>query len=525
MSLLIADIKQMLSEKADVRAVEANADCRAESTQMPSLKYVLAIFLAVYLFSAKGYIEVTDTSYSVQTAEAIVTRGRLDIPPQVGGTLIGADGLSYSKYGIGLPVYYIPWVAASRALHRVTNFPIAELTGFLISFANIPFALLSLYLFARCLQSFGASELSTLLLVTALGLGTLCWRYAGYDFSEAMQGALLLLAVTGVMRRSRGGVLAGGFGLAALILVKLVHVSLLPAFLLYLALRPNPSPRQRMSEAAVFIFPVVVAVGSVAVLNGLRFGNPLESGYGSDAHKFIFSQVWWTVPNLLISLDKGLLIFCPVLILGMLGWVSFFRQYPHEATLCAILILENLLLTGAWFWWEGGWSWGPRLLVPTIPLWLLPAAFWLAGESKTKVSVALLLTAVSIACQVPGILVKDQQIHQIKQVLLTPEEHATASSDSTAAWRLLWHKLTAMDGREVYKVAEFGVPGGRELDLTAHWTYRGLNLWTEHVSRILNKPVIRWLPLLGLLIIGYCVTKVSRGLPNLKQDDLSGHCI
>ena len=43
-------------------------------------RQVLTVCLLVYIFSAKGYIQVSDTSFSLQTAQAIVTRGRLDIP-------------------------------------------------------------------------------------------------------------------------------------------------------------------------------------------------------------------------------------------------------------------------------------------------------------------------------------------------------------------------------------------------------------------------------------------------------------
>jgi len=44
------------------------------------LRQVLTLCLLVYIFSAKGYIEVSDTYSSLQTAQAIVTHGQLDIP-------------------------------------------------------------------------------------------------------------------------------------------------------------------------------------------------------------------------------------------------------------------------------------------------------------------------------------------------------------------------------------------------------------------------------------------------------------
>src|ERR1700689_1951126 len=103
------------------------------------LWYLLLICLVIYVFSAKGYVAVPDTGYSIRTAQAIVERGQLDIPYGEGGTLKAPDGRSYSKYGIGLPLYFVPIVVTGNTLAKVTGLPADEMIGFLISFANIPF--------------------------------------------------------------------------------------------------------------------------------------------------------------------------------------------------------------------------------------------------------------------------------------------------------------------------------------------------------------------------------------------------
>jgi hypothetical protein len=484
---------------------------RAWAVNCQALKSILVMILVVYFFTAKGYPEIPDTSPSIQTAEALVLRGGLDIPPQQGSTYQGRDGRSYSKYGIGLPLYYIPWVIAGLIIHRATGASSVEWNGFLVSFSNIPFAILTLYLFARLLRFLKINERTIVLLVIAIGVGSLCWRYAVYGFSEAIQTALLLLSVFGVWRETRKGVLVGGVGFAALILIKLVHAALLPVFLIYLLIRDRQPYQRRIYEALIFAAPVLLALCLIAALNNLRFGNPIESGYGSEASKFIVAQVEWTVPKLLVSFDKGLFVFCPVLILGFFGWIPFFRQRPYEAALCAMILIAYILLAGAWYGWGGGWSWGPRFLVPTIPIWLVPAAFRLDQLPKPGFIAAIFLTAVSVICQIPGVLVSDHQIHYIKDNLLTPKESATVMSDAGMAWSLLRHKLTAVGGLEIYSVSEFGVDGDREIDLrTTKASYLGLNLWTEHGARRLNLPLLRWAPVLGLLIVGIYIFRLVR---------------
>ena len=475
-----------------------------------TFRQVLVICLVVYLFSAKGFIEVSDTSFSLQTAQAIVARGQLDIPYVKGDTLEGPDGRSYSKYGLGLPLYYVPWVAVSEALSRFTHLPASELTGFLISFANIPFAMLTLILFARLFKLFGVTGVYIWLLPLGLGLGTLTWRYAGYDFSEEMQMGLLLLAVYGVVRGSPKAIIGAGIGFAALFLVKLVYAAFLPLFLGYLITRRGEL-RQRVRSAALFMFPFVLAGGFVAWLNIVRFGNPFESGYGGEARQFLPFQLWHTVPQLLVSLDKGLFIFCPLLILGMFGWKEFVSKYRPEAVLCGGVLIGNLILAGAWHSWQGGWSWGPRLLVPAIPLWLLPAGFWFARrQSRAAFWTFVLLTAISIIAQIPGVLVRDQEIHDIKENMLTTEEQRVAPSDYVAAGILLRHKLVVRN--EVYRTSEFHIPGDRELDLTQYRSLMGLNVWTEQVARQMNKPVLRWLPVVALLLIVYLAIRIGMAL-------------
>src|SRR6185437_11117508 len=284
--------------------------------------YLLLMCLVIYVFSAKGYLQVSDTSFSVQTAEAIVDRGQLDIPYGSGGTLTWRDGRSYSKYGIGLPLYYIPIVAVAKPLSRVAKLPTEEMIWFLISFASIPFAILTLVFFAKLLRLLGIAEIYACLMLVGLGLGTLAWPYAVSDLSEAMQMSLLIVTVYGVMRRSYPALAAAGIAFAWLILVKVIYVVTFPVFVVYLFTRPGEL-RHRIRILALLTVPFLAACCFLAWMNVVRFGSPFESGYGGEAERFFPSQMWHTIPQLMLSLNKGLFVFCPILILGVLGWKDF----------------------------------------------------------------------------------------------------------------------------------------------------------------------------------------------------------
>lgn len=485
--------------------------------KLPSLtfftdRYLLKLLLAsllVYSVTAKGGLEVIDTTFSLQTAQAIVERGELDIPAYEGFTLAGKNSKSYSKYGIGLALYYVPYVVLGRSVGRATGLLEPELIQFLVSFGNIPFALLSIILFSNLLSVFGIQKHWALILSFSLAFGTITWRYAGSDYNEVMQMSLLLLTVLNVVE---GGskVFLAGVGFAGLLLLKIVHGAMLPLFVIYILLRPGLF-REKLRRLGAFAIPVSVALIGLACLNAVRFGSPLESGYGSEASLFFPAQLWHTIPRLILSLDKGIFIFCPILLLGVVGWRHFARHFRYEAALIGSLIILNLIVSGAWHSWIGGWAWGPRLLVPTLPLWLLPAGFFLESiKSRAVFWSTALLVIVSVIAQVPGVLVKDQEINEIKLHRLTEEERLIAASDFVMAWELVRHKVTIGDA--TYKVSEFGIPGTRQLDLGQNPLFIGLNLWSEHSARHLHKPFIRWIPVMPLVLAAVLMIKVGAEL-------------
>jgi hypothetical protein len=481
---------------------------------------LLSIFVLAYLFTAKGYLEVSDTAPSVQTAESVVTRGKLDVPEEP-GTFPGTDGRFYSKYGLGLALAFVPEVAAAHAAARIAHQSEPELAAFFISFLNVPFALLVLWTFGRLLRRFGVREPTITLLILALGLGTLSWRYAVYDFSEEMQAALLLLAIDGVSRNTKQGSIGAGAALAALVVVKVVHVIFVPIFLVYEFARSGGSVVRRVRSAAALALPAMCGILILMMLNAVRFGNPLVSGYGSEGHDFALNRLPFTIPALLVSLDKGLFVFCPVLLVGLLGWPEFVRTRRPEALLFGALIVCNLLINAAFVGWRGGWSWGPRYLVPLLPLWLLPAALWIQKDrSMRRFTIAAAIACMSIAAQVPGVFVKDQEIHHIRWNVLTSAESPYMASDWPAGWILLFHKVEGKPER--YAATEFGVPTDRVIDVEEFRTFRGFNIWTVQLAAQLDRPALRWLSPLALIVALALLARTAAELWTLRRGGLSG---
>jgi hypothetical protein len=471
---------------------------------------LIAAIAVVYFFSAKGYLEVLDTQYSVETAFAMLDRHNLLISTDGEGALTLPDGRRYSKYGIGFALSFLPYITVGTLVSQLGHLPRSQIVDFLLSFANIPYAIASLVLFGRLLRKLAVSERTIFWLTLALGLGTLLWRYADYDFSESIQMALLLLAVCGVMRPQKRDVLWAGLAFGLLIVVKLVHIVLLPAFVAYLVFS---APRaDRLRQGCVFCFPSLLALAFLAYLNWARFGSPWETGYGGEANQFVPLQVVHTLPALLFSLDKGLLVFCPILVLGFLGWPAFWRAEPALAVFVGGVTGALLLVAAAWYGWDGGWAWGPRLIIPAIPFVLMPSAFLLDAPRHSRWWPAFFVVlALSIVAQVPGILVKDQEIHVIKHGLQKTQLNAVAPSDVSMSWRLFSHKIT--HAAEIYAAGDFVSPPPApdpSIDLSSYHTFAGFNVWTEQASRQFHRPIIRLAPLLGFVVLAMLALQAAR---------------
>ena len=99
------------------------------------------------MLTAKGHIEIVDTDYSIRTAKMIIEEGTMLIDPVDPNNkmpIIDGTNKIYSQYGIGILAIFVPIVAIAKLLSIASGINEAMVTHFLLSFYNIPFAILGL---------------------------------------------------------------------------------------------------------------------------------------------------------------------------------------------------------------------------------------------------------------------------------------------------------------------------------------------------------------------------------------------
>ncbi|MFA6450699.1 MAG: hypothetical protein WCX65_14595, partial [bacterium] len=65
-------------------------------------------------------------------------------------------------------------------------------------------------------------------------------------------------------------------------------------------------------------------------------------------------------------------LYAPILIASLFGAAAFHRKHRAESFLLWAVSCAMAVMYSCWWAWHGDWCWGPRFLVPIVPLLALP---------------------------------------------------------------------------------------------------------------------------------------------------------
>jgi len=366
-----------------------------------------------------GRITGSDEVTMFELSRALL-RGGIEVPE--GATTRGPDGRTYTKNTAGQAMLAMPLVAAGEAAAAVAKLPPERAvlaSRFVASFFNaIVCALLvaALYAFARRL---GATAGAAFAAAAMLGFTTPVWVYAKSFMAEPLEALGLLMALGNAALASAGDaqrrpeeprrLLYAALGAFLAVSAK---ASMLPLALLALA----ALGRARPSRWLVPLAGVALAVAGHLAYNAARFGNPFESGYGAQASAAAFSTpILVGLYGLLVSSGKGVLWFAPAVWLAPRGWAEMARHRQHSggarhgpaarnAAWAAVATCAAALVQfGTFEHWAGDGSWGPRYLVPLLPLAFLGVAFALGAATRARRRLAWALGVAGLFVTIGGV--------------------------------------------------------------------------------------------------------------------------
>jgi hypothetical protein len=380
------------------------------------------LFQALYALTSSGNIFRVPDEFEVYfQTEHFVDTGDLSVPQLaafrqptiVDGRVVGSHsmffgemgrgGRPYAPYGPLAAVLAVPHHLAGRIIAAIAGVPRAPIpagTAWLIVVGGVTMlatataAAFAVAGFHRASLAMGTPPGAALMLSLMLGGASVLWTYGVSFFSEAWQAAALIWAAA-LLLEARGAttsvkrkavrparrVIEAAALLAIAGLTKVTCLVFAPAFVLAVLFEASVQPRARIKTAIVLAIGIALATTVHVGWNVYRFGRPFDFGYDwaqtipqLPARAFLLADLPRGLAVLLLSPGKSIFLWAPPLLLALWQAPRCGQREPAVVTGVAAAALVGIVFYAAYLFPEGGYSHGPRNLVPIVPLTLLLAA-------------------------------------------------------------------------------------------------------------------------------------------------------
>ncbi|MHB1295583.1 MAG: hypothetical protein ACYC4R_11375 [Anaerolineae bacterium] len=389
-----------------------------------TLAVLLSTLLAlVYLLTFSGQFRAVDEFAMYARTESLAQGKGLDTPQLAFSSLHSPVG----ELEPGQPLLAVP-------LYRIAQFLPGTSSIAAVMLLNVITTALTGGALFLLLRGMSFSQVVSAGTALAWGIGTTAWPYARSFFREPLLGLVWVSAAALTMawrRKRRVGYALGCLALlCAGLAVKISSAAAIPVYLL--ALFWDPSCQRThggWKRLACFALAALVSGAAALLLYYLRYG------YALPVAEFTWKYPWWDAAScaygLLFSPVKGLIFYSPIILATAVGWAGLFRTHRRAALMVLGVSLSLLYVYGRAPEWHGGSVvWGPRFVVPLLPLLLLPYAS--ALESRK----ALHRVWVTV-CSAIGLVVQ--------------------FTAGTASWSdAVWQMLPAYSGEKLMGIA--GIP-------------------------------------------------------------------
>lgn len=396
-----------------------NPEAANESRNTMTAAGIVAVFVffaAFYALFVRGLPPNGDPVNYYVVAQSIAETGgfALEKNPYV-PLEKGPDGAYYSKFAPGQSLLEAPFYTLGRALSPADAGPRYDYAfKYFVTVLSVPVvSALALVFFMLTVRRLGFSGRTALLSTLALGLCTMMWPYAKLGFSEPLQACALAACFYFSVRAGRDGLPAAaalaGAAAGALALTKVSAAVVAPAFAVYI-LAGRHGLKKGFRLAAIYSIVFLAFFALMLAYNQLRFGDYMNFGYfsGKDA-AFGFGVNWLAgLYGFLFSPGKSIFLYAPFVLLSLWGARRLHRDYGAESLLVWFCAAAHLAVYSRWWAWHGDWSWGPRFLMPLMPLLAVPAAALIESLRRSPFihrAAAAAIIVLSLFVQAPGVAV------------------------------------------------------------------------------------------------------------------------
>jgi len=230
-----------------------------------------------------------------------------------------------------------------------------------------------LYLYGR--KRIGATSMTALCVSAIVLFGTIVFPYSTMLFAHIPAALFLLLAVTLLESHPLAAGIAAGIACSCFYVCALAAAILAITAFYY-----------RRRDAALFLIGMLPIVMLMGIYQWLCFGSPFRTAVEASTpftqRGLLFGVIQMpsigALYGITLSPYRGLFFVSPILLLAFVS-MKRNREFWSVIAIVTIFILTIASFNG----WNGGFAFGPRYLVPIIPLlgipmmWAKPRLLWI----------------------------------------------------------------------------------------------------------------------------------------------------
>lgn len=408
-----------------------------EFLRSKELKLFLTFFL---IFSYFSQWTTWDEESSLALTRAIVEEGKFEINTfhNKTGDRAYYNNNFYSHRMPGLSFLAVPTYSVYKTLHKFFILPDSissqsEMTYFVRTsqegdnvtltynptpdslilnsmflvtiFTSSLFGALTVLLVYR-LSKYFLKDLKHRFFITSIyGLGTLVLTYSGVFLNHipaiffTFSGFYLLFELKQKKIISNAYLLLAGLFLGFAIVISPLAIVIAAVCLIYtLSFQKN--------KILYFLVGGIIGISPLLLYNYSIFGTPFKFTF------FYYDQKIWSVftpilkmPTLHLMLRltvfpyRGLFFYCPILLLSFVGLYYMYKKFKIESILILVIFFALLIINSSYKFWRGGFCFGPRHLLLSIPFLILPL---MQAMEKINFKIVLILFCISAFFNILG---------------------------------------------------------------------------------------------------------------------------
>jgi hypothetical protein len=381
-----------------------------------SLLFFLTFF---YFLLSTGRVRTMDEVSADFQVESLARHATTAIPQAVDAKMFYGTfdrfGQPQSPYPPGQAVSLLPWYATgqfvARHLPGVGAGTYDVISDFFLTGGSALFSAVNIALALLIFLQIGMEPKVSLAAAGILALSTPVAAYSGWLFSEPLATALLVGAAGVLFARNQDAPIpvwrafVAGALLGAAVWVRPTHVIVVPVFFAAALLRD----RNKQWTAAALAAAAGIGVALLLWRNAYLHGSAFEFGYpvaaeGGKALNTFQTPLYTGLLGFLLSPGKSIFLFSPPILLAMTGLPRLWRRDRGLAVVAAGTPIVYLLFFATYTQWEGGYSYGPRYLVPALALLGLGIGPALENASRSVRRLAISVFVAGILVQALGML-------------------------------------------------------------------------------------------------------------------------